>query len=74
MIIQEAMCSGKPFYHCDMIGAYMMIGEDLVHHDNIENYDDMDFITESVHSSHTEWCKRTLSVNCILRDDWNIVE
>ncbi len=73
MNLSEAIKQERPFYHKDMFGAFLRIGQHLVHHDNIENYHDMDFIMNSVSDNHTEWCLRSFSINDHLRDDWIII-
>lgn len=47
MNIVEAIATGKPFYHSDMIGAFLIVDEYLVHRDNISDFDDMNWIRQN---------------------------
>lgn len=73
MNIIDAIKSGKPFFHSDMIGAYKAFhGTSLIQRDNILDFADEVFITGLIdhHESHAlPW----LDVTDLLRDDWAVV-
>lgn len=43
----EAAASGKPFYHDEMIGAYLMIDGNLYHRDNLKDFQDIEWIKKN---------------------------
>lgn len=80
MNIHEAAKSGKPFRNPDMIGAWIVIdGHFLVHRDHIDDFKDMDWIYENCISNVDKKSDRPvelywMTVDDLLRDDWEIVE
>ena len=80
MNIHEAAKSGKPFRNPDMIGAWVIIdGRFLVHRDNILDFKDMDWVYENCIAGVDKKNDRPIdlywmTVEDLLRDDWEIVE
>lgn len=73
MNIHEAAVSGKPFRNPDMIGAWMIVNGAMVHRDNPDDFNDMDFIIKKcipVNGSELYW----LNVDDLTRNDWEVVE
>jgi hypothetical protein len=80
MNIHEVAKSGKPFRNPSMIGAWVVIdGHFLVHRDNVSDFKDMDWIYENCISNVDKKSDRPvdlywMTVDDLLRDDWEIVE
>ena len=73
MNISEAASSDKPFTNNDMIGAFMYLPDKLmlVHHDNVRNYRDMEWIkANAVNSVPMSW----LAPYDLVRNDWFTIE
>jgi hypothetical protein len=75
MNIHEAILSGKPFSNPDMIGAWMLVDNVLVHCDSIGTFRDMEWIRRNLVSGmfpdHDLYWMR---VTCLTRTDWYTID
>lgn len=71
MNIYEAARIGKPFAHPDMIGAYMICGDYLVHRDNVSDFNNNAFISK--HCLGIE-VLHLMTVSDLLRTDWYVYD
>jgi hypothetical protein len=83
MNIHECIVSGKPFRNPDMVGAWMLVDNVLVHCDNITTFRDMEwvrnylvphvlkyFVSGNDLNHDLYWMK----VNCLTRTDWYTID
>lgn len=76
MNIHEVIISGKPFSNPDMIGAWMVVDNQMVHRDHIDDFKDMKWIRENCLSSETSRRKSELywmDVSDLMRVDWYVI-
>jgi hypothetical protein len=68
MNIYEASSRGKPFANPDMIGAWLIVEGQLIHHDNVKDFEDMAWIkANAMHGSpNLYW----MTTHDLLRVDW----
>ena len=71
MNIIQAIKSGKPFSHPEMIGAFLVVNGGLTHHDNVNDYLDMNFVVEN---APTHPYANFMEVGELTRDDWFLIE
>ena len=75
MNIHEAIISGKPFAHPDMVGAWMLVDNVLVHCHTIGTFRDMEWIRNRLVSellpNHDLYWMR---VTCLTRNDWYTID
>jgi len=75
MNIHECIVSGKPFRNPDMIGAWMLVDNVLVHCDSIGAFRHMDWIRNRLVKGKTPnhdlyW----MQVDCLTRTDWYTID
>lgn len=78
MNIHEALLTRQPITHPDMIGAFKLMDSDFItHHDRPENFiasKDWHLKYGLIGKAETKWCLNCLSVNDLIRTDWQIVK
>jgi hypothetical protein len=75
MNIHECIVSGKPFANPDMIGAWMLVDNVLVHCDSINTFRDMAWVRRYLVCGQTSnhdlyW----MQVSCLTRTDWYTID
>lgn len=79
MFISQALNSGLPFAHPDMIGAFKLIKvrdvDCVLHRDCVEDFEDDQLINSIVPNemscnAENKWFINCLSVHDLARDDW----
>jgi hypothetical protein len=70
MNVKDALTCGQPVAHPDMIGAYLVVGDILVHRDNPKDFKNLEWI-KNHHTTHSpmSW----FSLKDLIRDDWEII-
>ena len=74
MNIYDALHSKKAFANPDMIGAYKLVDDHIVHRDHIPDFDDVEFIINNAHPIQTKCCIEWIGLKGMLRNDWYLVE
>lgn len=74
MNIYEAASSGRPFFHPQMIGAYMIIDDVLIHRDNMSDFNDLDWIRANCLCMTRRNDLFGMTPDDLLRNDWQIQE
>jgi hypothetical protein len=77
MNIHEAINSGKPFANPDMIGAWMLVDNVLVHCDNILTFRATEWVRSYLVSKSGKLPNHDLywmQVNCLTRTDWYTID
>lgn len=75
MNIHEASTSGRPFTNPDMFGAWMIVDGELVHRDNIRDFNDMEWIRSNCVGDR--WTDKKslywMTVSDLMRSDWVVI-
>ena len=77
MNIHECIVSGKPFANPDMIGAWMLVDNVLVHYDNITTLRDTAWMRSYLVSRSRKMPNHDLywmQVSCLTRTDWYTID
>lgn len=73
MNIHEAATGGRPFRNPGMIGAWMIVDGQMVHRDNIADFQHMDWIKANCLRSGCADILYWMTVSDLIRNDWELV-